>query len=501
MSCSEVSRCKIDVMEFVALDVETANRAPSSICAIAIAGQDGANWIWAVRPEPFWFEQLHHRLHGITAASVEHAPSFATLWPEVVSCLQGRVLVAHNAGFDTTAILSACRLSNLPVPDCRVLCSLQLARSVWPELPSHSLESLARHLGIPLVHHDVASDARAAFTVVERAILQCNGSSLEDVLARHDVRCEPLGSEPSENAHPEKETVRLRPLDLCGKRVAFTGSMLSMTRTEAERLVSEYGGTVTNSVSKTLDLLVVGGGGGAGEKLDRARRLVASGTHLKILTEDEFLETFSSESTEIVTRILRTHRERSHGGAGFAIDIGDYLTSRASTDPEFAALLAAEESRLASLSPEERRALDTDIEEQAAEERAFKAEVEMIQCATDDQHAQFQNDRKAGIIGSQTEVGQAFGLSAREVGRILDAYGLRDRVDVDVDGVPEHLRRHVGIYPPLFGTRYVKIDGGPLHLIRAVAEGFAVHDPFDGRDYWVASKVAPLLAPHSRKGP
>lgn len=488
-------------MEFVALDVETANHAPSSICAIAIAGQNEANWIWSVRPEPFRFEELHRRLHGITAASVEHAPSFATLWPEVASRLEGRVVVAHNAGFDTTAVLSVCRLSNLHIPDCRVLCSLQLARSVWPEMPSHSLDSLARHLGIPLVHHDVASDARAAFTVIERAILECNGSSLEDVLARHPVRCEPLDPGTSENADPEKKAPRLEPSGLKGKRIAFTGCMVSMTRSDAEQLVTKYGGTATNSVSKKLDFLVMGGGGGAGEKLDKARRLIANGTHLQILAENEFVETFASESTEVATRIRHAHGERPLGGAGFSIDIGDYLTSMASANPEIAAVLAAEEARLAALSPEERSALDARIEEEAAEERAFKDELDMIQRALANQHAQFQVDRKAGIIGSQTEVGRAFGLSAREVGRILDAHGLRDRVDVDVEGVPEHLQRHAGIYPPLFGTRYVKVDGGPLHHLRGVVEGFAVHDPFDGREYWIASKVALLLAPDSRKLP
>lgn len=485
-------------MEFVALDVETANHVPSSICAIAIAAPNGTDRIWSVRPEPFRFAQIHQRLHGITAESVEHAPTFSSLWPEVVSYLEGKVIVAHNAGFDTTALLSACRVSNLPTPDCRVVCSLQLARRVWPDLPSHSLHSLAHHLGMPLAHHNAASDARAALTVVEQAIVKCRSHSLEDVLSHYAISCERLAGRPSEDANPATPTPLLA-LNLRGKRVAFTGSMLSMSRSDAERLVSEWGGAATRSVSKTLDFLVVGGGGGAGEKLDKARRLVAGGTLLQILTETEFLESLSAENGAVPMHLQPEVQERSHGGAGFAIDIGDYIAAQASTNPEIAAFVAAEEARLATLSDEQRSELDADVEGLRRDEQAFNAELDMIRRAIGDQHAQLRSDRKAGIIGSQTEVGQAFGLSAKEVGRILDAHGLRERIDVDVDGVPEHLQRHAGIYPPLFGTRYVKIDGGPLHHIRGVVDGFAVHDAFDGRDYWVASKVAHILAPHAKK--
>jgi hypothetical protein len=38
-------------MEVVALDVETANRFRTSVCAIAIASASGAR-TWYVRPEP-----------------------------------------------------------------------------------------------------------------------------------------------------------------------------------------------------------------------------------------------------------------------------------------------------------------------------------------------------------------------------------------------------------------------------------------------------------------
>ncbi len=66
-----------------------------------------------------------------------------------------------------------------------------------------------------------------------------------------------------------------------GKRFAFTGSMETLTRKEAEELVIERGGEVTSSISSRLDYLVAGEK--AGSKLDKARE-----EGVKILGEEEF---------------------------------------------------------------------------------------------------------------------------------------------------------------------------------------------------------------------
>ncbi len=77
---------------------------------------------------------------------------------------------------------------------------------------------------------------------------------------------------------------------LKGASFLFTGSMIAMERSAAQKLVEEKGGVIASGVSKTLDYLVVGDGGGAGSKLDKAKKLAASGSSVKILTEGEFLK-------------------------------------------------------------------------------------------------------------------------------------------------------------------------------------------------------------------
>ncbi|HPW45151.1 MAG TPA: NAD-dependent DNA ligase LigA [bacterium] len=77
------------------------------------------------------------------------------------------------------------------------------------------------------------------------------------------------------------------------KNFLFTGKMLSMGRDEAAKRVEELGGNIASGVSKNLDYLVVGDGGGAGSKLAKAQKIAADGEGLKIISEKEFLEMIS----------------------------------------------------------------------------------------------------------------------------------------------------------------------------------------------------------------
>jgi DNA ligase (NAD+) len=68
---------------------------------------------------------------------------------------------------------------------------------------------------------------------------------------------------------------------LAGKTFVFTGTLSSLTRDEARRIVASLGGRVASGVSRQVDYVVAGEG--PGRKLDQAREM-----GLAILTEDEF---------------------------------------------------------------------------------------------------------------------------------------------------------------------------------------------------------------------
>lgn len=149
---------------FVAIDVETANKYPSSICAIgAVKVRNGLvvdSRYSLVNPEPNWYSRYCTAVHGITDAQTWNAPSFGTLWNEWQTWLEDLPLVAHNARFDSNCIREACRVYGLEPPEEPFLCTLTAARKSIPKgmLASKSLDSLCDFFGITLGQHHCAMD-------------------------------------------------------------------------------------------------------------------------------------------------------------------------------------------------------------------------------------------------------------------------------------------------------------------------------------------------------
>lgn len=84
---------------------------------------------------------------------------------------------------------------------------------------------------------------------------------------------------------------------LSRQRVTFTGKLLSMPRSQAVRVVQSAGGSVSTSVSRRTNALIVGMGGWpllpSGEvssALQRAEELNRNGATIRISSEEEFLE-------------------------------------------------------------------------------------------------------------------------------------------------------------------------------------------------------------------
>lgn len=153
--------------DFIAIDVETANFEPSSICAIGavkvVDGQIVDSKYTLVRPEPDYYSYRCVSVHGITKQDTFDAPSFGTVWTQWQSWLQGFTLVAHNAAFDSKCIRFACNLYGITPPD-DWRCTLVAARKQIPRamLQSKSLDSLCDFFAIPLKHHHNALDDASA---------------------------------------------------------------------------------------------------------------------------------------------------------------------------------------------------------------------------------------------------------------------------------------------------------------------------------------------------
>lgn len=92
------------MLDFAAIDFETANAERTSVCSVGIivvrGGQIVHRYYSLIRPEPDYYNYHNTRVHGLTAADTESARIFPDVWAEVEPLIAGLPLVAHNKPFD-----------------------------------------------------------------------------------------------------------------------------------------------------------------------------------------------------------------------------------------------------------------------------------------------------------------------------------------------------------------------------------------------------------------
>lgn len=154
---------------FVAIDVETANYQPSSICAIgAVKVIDrciSERFYRLVKPEPNWYvRHFSDNVHGIRRCDTDNEPCFCDIWSELAQFIGNLPLVAHNKAFDERCIKATFKTYGMDYPDYRFFCTLAKARTTIPKqlVGSYSLPNLCEFMGIPFCnHHNALADAEA----------------------------------------------------------------------------------------------------------------------------------------------------------------------------------------------------------------------------------------------------------------------------------------------------------------------------------------------------
>ena len=161
-------------LTFHAIDVETANADPSSICEIGIvhvrSGAIHSQWSARINPE-VPFNPANIAIHGISERDVRDSPTLPQMHEELSRLLGGTILVSHTA-FDRVALNEATQKYGLPRILATWLDSAAIARRAWPQrhgVRGWSLAVLAARLGIVFQHHVAVADARVAAEVVMRA--------------------------------------------------------------------------------------------------------------------------------------------------------------------------------------------------------------------------------------------------------------------------------------------------------------------------------------------
>jgi len=130
------------------------------------------------RPMPPWVR----RLTGIRSADLRDAPPFPEVAPELREMLSGAVFVAHDVRFDLPFLRWEFSRHGLELPELLGVCTLQLSRLLWPDLPSHRLTDLARDLDVPHGQpHRAGADAEAAAGVLRQALASADLHGLKEL--------------------------------------------------------------------------------------------------------------------------------------------------------------------------------------------------------------------------------------------------------------------------------------------------------------------------------
>ena len=75
------------IRDFIAIDFETANQQPSSVCSVGVVmvrdGQIVNSFYNLIQPEPNYYNYWCQRVHGISESDTEDAPVFSKVWQQL----------------------------------------------------------------------------------------------------------------------------------------------------------------------------------------------------------------------------------------------------------------------------------------------------------------------------------------------------------------------------------------------------------------------------------
>ncbi len=153
-----LSTATCEILEFAAVRVEPCGTMAREYTQV----------VRTMSPVPSFIS----RLTGITQAEVDrHGVPVAEAFTSFLAFVEDLPVFFHNASFDRRFLGAAADQTGMPFANA-THCTLALARHAWPELPSHKLEILARHVGASNPTHRALADVRTTVAVALAANLR-----------------------------------------------------------------------------------------------------------------------------------------------------------------------------------------------------------------------------------------------------------------------------------------------------------------------------------------
>lgn len=327
-------------INFVALDVETANRKRGSICAIGLAkfinGEIVDTYETLINPEEE-FDGYNIYIHGITEEAVKNSPTYPAIASDILSFIDGLPVVAHYAPFDSGAIRECNEKYGINDFYMEYFCSYYLSKAVISRL-SYKLKNLAKEFNIPLVHHNALSDAQASGLIITELIRQSKAQDLADLMDKTNYTrlgvIDGYKRAPFSKAHMYSDKEHINLIDTLDSGIfneehpfyrkygVITGTLKLGVREDAYILFEKVGGLRERykpSVTKKTNFLIMGeqdlnrlNGKNESSKMIKAREYLEKGYGIELLGEDDFLRMLQLPATEVVQDNLTTEAEQDN---------------------------------------------------------------------------------------------------------------------------------------------------------------------------------------------
>ena len=156
---------------FAAIDFETANECPSSVCSVGLVvvrgGQITDRFYSLIHPEQEYYKWFCQDVHGLGPEDTEEAPVFPYVWEKIEPMIEGLPLVAHNSRFDEGCLRAAFQVYQMDYPDYEFFDTLAASRRHFGcSLPDHRRPTVAADCGYDLSqHHHALADAEACAAI------------------------------------------------------------------------------------------------------------------------------------------------------------------------------------------------------------------------------------------------------------------------------------------------------------------------------------------------
>lgn len=311
-----------ELMNFIAIDFETANEKRSSPCSIGmVIVRDGRiidKIYHLIKPKEMRFLPINIGIHGIRPRMVENALEFDKVWEEIKEYFNNSLIIAHNASFDISVLRRTLELYEIEVPSFNYICTMKLAKNFYRGLENARLNTVNDFLGFEFNHHNALADAEACSNILLNISEELGVSDINEISESLGISIGIVDkNEYKASSVKGRALISSKKVAVNNKKmlyeglhgdifkdevVVFTGRLSTMTRGEAMSVIRRLGGITGSSVTKKTTCLITNSKdlddlmfGEMSTKFRRAVYLKEQGQNIRILNENEFLNIIKNE--------------------------------------------------------------------------------------------------------------------------------------------------------------------------------------------------------------